>query len=246
MACIEKLILSNNSKTKFSKKHNNTFGLMYGLPENGGTCPGASTGLGGCLSVRDGKKRATCYMAKIAQIYKGAAAVLQKNTDLLKDKPYEEMVEIIRNTINHFVKNTRSDQLYFRLNYSGDIYSENLAKAWATVMKEFPQVKFWMYTRSFDFVEFLRDIPNLTLFLSVDPANCKEGFATYEKHKDQNNLALAWMGNLVPDKEKWRWVTCPEISGKVKNTEDKGACGKCRLCIDRYVTKVKNIHFPIH
>lgn len=242
------LTLSSNSKTKFSKNHKNTFGLMYGLPENGGTCPGATTGQGGCLYTRDGLKRQTCYMVKIVQIYKAVGTILQKNTDVLKDKTINEMEIIIRNTINQFVKKSPADQLYFRLNYSGDIYSLELSKAWATVIKEFPKVKFWVYTRSHDLIEPLLGIKNLTLFLSVDPVNFKSGLQIYNKYKDDNNnLGLAYMGNDPPKLEGFeRFINCPETSGKLLNTSDRGACAKCRICIDNYRTRVKNVAFKIH
>lgn len=245
------LKLTDNSKVKFKANHKNTFGLMYGLPENGGTCPGATTGNGGCLYIRDGLKRETCYMAKITAIYKQVGVVLADNTASLQGKTIEEMTDVCRATIQEFIRKNGNELLYFRLHYSGDFFSVEYAQAWATVIKEFPDVKFWVYTRSFreDFncVHALLGIPNLTLFLSCDPSNYEAAFTLYDQLKDtHNNLGLAWLGDNAPDKEHFRWVTCPEVSGKVKNTKDAGACSKCRLCVDNYKIRVKNIHFPIH
>src|ERR1017187_133807 len=79
----DQFILAGNRKTKFSSNHRNTFGLNFGLPINGGTCPGATSGAGGCLNIRDGCKRETCYMAKVTQIYKAVANTLQVNTDMV-------------------------------------------------------------------------------------------------------------------------------------------------------------------
>jgi len=242
------LKLTDNTKVKFKKNHRNTFGLMYGLPVNGGTCPGATCGKGGCLDTVDGHKRQTCYMAKITQIYKAVGKVLMDNTNMLVGKTKEEMIVVLRNTINQFVRKSPADQLYFRLHYSGDFFSEDYAKAWASVAKEFPNVHFWSYTRSFGFIEPLLSIPNFTLLLSSDPDNFEEASALYNKLKDKhNNLSITWMGNTPPDTEKYKWVVCPETSGKLKNTPDYGACARCRLCVDRlHKNRLRNIAFQIH
>jgi hypothetical protein len=85
------------------------------------------------------------------------------------------------------------------------------------------------------------------LFLSCDPVNFGEVNKIYQKLKGKyTNLGMAFMGNDAPDVELHRWVKCPEITGKVKNTKEAGACSKCRLCIDNFKIRVKNIQFPIH
>jgi len=241
------LILSDNSKTKFRKSHYNTFGLNYGLPKNGGTCPGATLGAGGCLDVRDGHKRETCYMAKVTSIYKAVGNVLQSNTDLLKNKSVEEMTDILTNTINQFIKkNPDKKNWFFRLHYSGDFFSEDYARAWAATISKFPEVRFWVYTRSHECAKYFTETRNLTFYFSVDPVNYKKAIEVYGKYKKYPHYAMAWMGNNAPDQETHRWVTCPETSGKLRNTPDNGACARCRLCVDNYVYKVKNIRFEIH
>ncbi len=239
--------LSDNSKVKFKKDHRNTFGLSYGLPENGGTCPGATTGKGGCLDTRDGLKRKTCYMAKITEIYKSVGTVLKENTELVKDKSLEDTKKVCRETVQVFIQKSKNEDLYFRLHYSGDFFSETYTRAWAEVIAEFPEVQFWVYTRSADYVHLLLGLDNLTVYLSCDPVNKDKMFELYHKYKDTSpRLGLAWLGKDPPSPKDYRWVTCPEISGKLKNTAERGACSKCKLCIDNYVTRVKNIAFPCH
>jgi hypothetical protein len=240
----DQLKLSVNSKVKFSKNHRNSFGLTYGLPKDGGTCCGATKGAGGCLDVIDGHKRQTCYVAKIVQIYKATGKVLLDNTEQLLGKSREEMAEVLRNTVAQFVKDSPAEQRYFRIHWSGDFFSEDYARAWAQVISEFPLVRFWVYTRSFHLVQYLVDQPNLSVYLSIDPVNEKTGYAVYELYKDKPNLGLAWLGDNPP--ANYRWVTCPETSGILKNTKERGACAKCRLCIDRYKTKIRSIRFLIH
>lgn len=238
------LYMSDNGKTKFRSNHRNTFGLNFGLPANGGTCPGATLGKGGCLDVRDGLKRPTCYMAKVTQIYKAVGAKLQFNTDLLANKSTEEMKDVMRRTVQAFVDENDRSAWFVRMHYSGDFFSADYARAWADVINEFPEVRFWVYTRSHDMVQFLVDCKNLTVFMSVDPVNKDQCLAIYEQYRDKPNLGLAWLGPDAPVDH--RWVVCPETSGVVKNTKDQGACARCRLCIDRYKSKVRNIQFQIH
>ncbi len=220
---------------------------MYGLPENGGTCPGASSDKGGCLNIRDGHLRQTCYMAKITQIYKAVGSVLLENTEILKDKTEDELYEVFKRTIIEFIRKSKPDELFFRLFYSGDLSSLDNAKAWARVIKEYPQVRFWQYTRSFDFIEPLLGIPNLSLYLSCDPTNYGKALIIFDKYKEDNkNLGLAWLGNGDIPIEGVKFVTCPETSGHIANTDDKGACAKCKLCINNYKTRIKSIRFIEH
>ena len=236
--------LANNGKTKFRSNHYNTFGLNFGLPKNGGTCPGATSGPGGCLDVRTGCKRETCYMAKIVQIYKAVGTTLDNNTKMVVGQAYDEMVRVIRASVQDFVDSNEEKDWYFRLHYSGDFFSADYAKAWAEVINEFPKVKFWVYTRSFHLVQYLVDCTNLTIMLSIDPVNKDKGLAIARLYEARPNIGLAWLGKEKP--EGFRWVTCPETSGILENTKERGACAKCRLCIDRYKSKVKNIQFLIH
>jgi hypothetical protein len=241
------LKLSDNRKTSFKKNHLNTFGLMYGLPENGGTCPGATTGNGGCLDVRDGHKRQTCYMAKIVMIYKAVGNVLQSNTEMLSGKSVDEMVEVCKNTVAEFIKKNKGDNLFFRLHYSGDFFSKEYTEAWAITVKQYPNVHFWVYTRSHDMIDPLLGLDNITVFLSCDPSNYDKVKQIFEDKKQNNkNLGMAFMGNDAPAQDENRWVKCPEITGKVLNDDKGGACSKCRLCVDNYKIRVKNIQFPIH
>ena len=241
------LTLSDNSKVKFRPNHRNTFGLNFGLPKDGGTCPGATTGMGGCLDVRIGKKRETCYMAKITQIYKAVGEVLDKNTKLLMGKSYEEMVTVLTNTFQNFVDNNDRKFWCFRLFYSGDCFSEDLARALVTVCGEFPAVKFWMYTRSFEFVPILVTAPNIAVYLSIDPVNKEAGVKLYEELQPKyKNIGLAYLGE-PKGIDDIKFVKCPETHGKISNTDKRGACSVCKLCFT-YTDRIqlRNIAFRQH
>lgn len=242
------IIRSNNSKVKFSSTHKNTFGLLHGSPSTGGTCVGATCGTGGCLDVRDGLKRQTCYVEKITQIYKNVGNVLSKNTAALSGRTQDEIIVVLTEMMEDFVKRTPSDKLFFRLHWAGDFFSEEYASAWACVMHKFDNVQFWCYTRSFKNINFIKPfigVTNLTLFLSCDPVNYDLAQSVYNELEEQMpNLALAYIGEELPNDR--RWVVCPETSKKIKSDKDKGACAKCRLCVNNYVTRPKNIAFKIH
>lgn len=237
---------SDNSKVKFKPNHRNTFGLNFGLPANGGTCPGATEGKGGCLDVRDGRLRPTCYMAKITQIYKGVGHVLQGNTDKLLNKPRDEMTQILKNTFQAFVDKNSDKDLYYRLLYSGDVFSEDFAEAIVAACKAYPQVKFWVYTRSHSYAKILVQAQNLAVYLSVDPVNMASGMEAYDKLKDTyNNIGLAYLG--PPADNGVKFVACPETHGKIANTDKAGACSKCKLCFTYNARiKLRHIAFKLH
>ncbi|CAK0748541.1 conserved hypothetical protein [Gammaproteobacteria bacterium] len=236
---------TDNSKVKFRPNHNNTFGLNFGLPIDGGTCPGATSGPGGCLYIRDNHKRQTCYMAKIVQIYKGVKKRLEQNTELVVDKGYDELVTILTASFQQFKDKNKKEHLFLRAFYSGDIFSEVFAKAFTDVCKLFPDIQFWLYTRSHEYVDILSSADNVAVYISIDPVNAESGFKIYEKLKDRKNVGLASLDKL--DNTPYKFISCPETSGKIKNTDSAGACSKCRLCF-RYSDKIKlrNVSFNIH
>lgn len=234
----ESLKLSDNSKVNFFTGHKNTFGLNYGLPTNGGTCPGATVGKGGCCENKNGNKE-TCYVAGLCKRYINVPKNLQNNTDLVLNKTEQELHPILRNTVLKFLLNGGHKAQYFRLHWSGDFFNEAYAKAWVKVMREFPYVKFWAYTRSFEFIPILLEANNLALYLSIDPINKNEALILYEKYKDKKNLGLAYMGSDAI--EGIKFIPCPELSKKVKN------CGACKLCMTHTSNiKLRNIRFKIH
>ncbi len=233
--------LTNNSKVRFSPKHNNTFSLTQGPPEEGGTCPMATEGPEGCLEV--------CYDKNLRKLYKAYAAVEDFNTSLVLGKTKEEMFCVIDNTVSKWLLTGGDKDPYFRIHTGGDFFNKTYASAWKDVMLKYPSVKFWAYTRSLFAVPVLLEAANLTLMLSCDPVNKDKVLKTYAEHKDNPNLGIAWMGDNMPEEISDRAVLdCPEVTGKTKNTKQLGACARCRVCIDRKLKtgKIRHVRFPIH
>jgi hypothetical protein len=231
--------LTNNSKVRFFDKHDNTFSLAQGLPENGGTCVNATEA---CLKV--------CYDATLRRIYKHYRANEDYNKELVWDKPVQEQVQIIENSVKKWYLSTGKSQPYFRIHTGGEFFNENYASAWRSVIEETPEIHYWVYTRSLFAVPILAGLKNLTLMLSCDSDNKENVLKTYKLFKDHSNIAVAWMGDVVPEEfpKDRSLLICPEVTGKTKNIGKQGACARCRACIDRTLPSgnIRHIQFPIH
>ena len=242
------LHLTDNGKVKFKRGHKNTVGFFFGPPSEGGTCPGATTGEGGCMEIKDGRVRPTCYMSKIVSIYKNVGKNLRENTEAMNEADYAGKVLLLNNTVEKFKASCKPEHWYMRLNYSGDVVDESWAKAWAEVINKHKDVKFWVYTRTYWVAHILADCSNLALYLSIDPSNKTKVLEAYEPLKEKKNVALAWMDYKSDKKpEGVKFIGCPETAGKIKNTDEVGSCAKCQLCFT-YTDKIKlrHIGFYIH
>ena len=234
--------LTNNSKVRFRANHCNTFSLKQGDPLEGGTCPGMTEGAGGCAEK--------CYDKNLRKLYKAYASVEDHNTQIIIDKPAHEVYTIIKNSVVYWLLDEGHKDPYFRIHTGGDFYNEEYTECWAKVMLEHPEVRFWAYTRSLFAVPILAKIKNLTLYLSCDPVNKEEVLKVYKEYESYTNVAIAWMGNDLPENifSDKAFLVCPEVTGKLKNTKTEGACSRCRACVDRKLKngKIRHIQFPIH
>jgi hypothetical protein len=233
--------LTNNSKVRFFDGHNNTFSLTQGPPEEGGTCPMATSGEGGCLKV--------CYDKNLRKLYKKYAAVEDANTLKVVDASVDRMYQVIKNTVMKWLLNGGKEKPYFRIHTGGDFFSEAYASAWAKVIEETSEVRFWAFTRSLFAVPILAECKNLTLMLSCDPVNKEKMLAVYSDYREYPNVAIAWMGGSFPEEVNDRpQLDCPEVTGKIKKLKDIGACARCRVCVDRPLKsgKTRHVRFPVH
>lgn len=231
--------LTNNSKVRFHNAHNNTFSLTQGLPADGGTCVNATPA---CLKV--------CYDATLRRIYKRYKAVEDYNSSLVVAATYRRQLQIINNTIDKWLLSDAKDSKYFRIHTGGEFFNQGYTKAWHRAITLHPDIQFWVYTRSLFAVPILADLENLTLLLSCDEDNKDKVLEVYAKYKDYPNIAVAWMGNDIPEdfpKDR-KILDCPEVTGKTKKIGFTGACARCRACVDRKLPsgKIRHIHFPIH
>ena len=190
---------TSDRKTRFWTNQYNTFGLLPGPVKAGGTCPGCTTGEGGCWHLAKGRKTHTCYVDGLMGCYKGVKAILQHNTDLLKSSTREEMEDILSDEFNRFRrvelmharKSSTAANLHYRLHWSGDVFSTVYAEALKAAMEASPDIQFWTYTRSWDIVPILCTVPNLKLYLSLDAQNILSGLVCYDECDGPQNPKLS-------------------------------------------------------
>lgn len=101
-------------------------GVSFDLPARK-TCPKAGT------CAKD------CYAAKLARIYKGYAAKTERNFVLAKSAGFV-------NAVSAEIEATQPK--YFRMHGGGDFYSQAYLNKWLEIMKRFPKVQFYAYSKS--------------------------------------------------------------------------------------------------
>lgn len=201
----------------------NTFGLPSGRAFS---CPGATSV---CEQV--------CYAGKLEKIYSGVSNVLLHNWNLLKDADTPTMINLLSTMIADFraecVK--RNDPLKFRIHWDGDFFSISYAIAWAEVINANPDITFWVYTRSFFVIPALVNLPNLTVYLSVDSDNIEDAKIT---RKEYPTVKWAWLGNSFAEGNAdmpniGKRYDCPENAGRIPLITERGsACVRCGVCVE--------------
>lgn len=221
-------LVSPNGKTANGA---NSFGLPSGTAFS---CPGATSV---CESI--------CYAGKLEKIYSGVRDILMHNWNELQGKSVTEMQALLQKMIDEFRaecvkaeakgKNVTRD---FRIHWDGDFFSTDYAQAWANVIAANQDIRFWVYTRSFDngtlnvlpvFDSISRD--NLSLYLSVDRDNLS---AAKVARKEYAWAMWAFLANKFDDaKEEMtgKNYNCPENAGRLPLINEKGAaCIRCGIC----------------
>jgi len=118
----------------------------------------------------------------------------------------------------------------FRIHADGDFFNHEYVYAWIAIMRAFPNVHFWAYTRS-DFAALLlhgAELPNLGLYFSADPVNLE-----LAKTMEAKGIRLAMVATTFDEaKESVKGVRCPEQNSKSFDliNEKGGACVRCNLC----------------
>jgi hypothetical protein len=209
----------------------NAFGLPSGLAFS---CPGATSI---CERV--------CYAGKLEKIYKGVRDILMHNWNLLSGASVEVMADLILAMVQDFVDETLAQRAKskpatfdFRIHWDGDFFSTDYAEAWAAVIRLFPYVRFWVYTRSFtsdlNVVPILAGIENLSLYLSADADN-----VVLANEIAQNNpgVMIATLAQTFAEARETivdstrKGYNCPEIDRRTPLITAKGsACIRCNVC----------------
>jgi hypothetical protein len=220
---------SPNGKTA---KIANSFGLPAG---HAYSCPGATAT---CERV--------CYAGKLEKLYKGLREVLTGNLDALTGQDRAGMAELLGAMINSFRGDCERAEARgasaprdFRIHWDGDFFSLAYAEAWADVIRANPDIRFWVYTRSFDpasldVLPALADLANLSLYLSVDHDNLAAAKAARQRHPWVRWAYLA--ETFATGREDLaalpgKRYPCPENGRRIPLISEKGsACLRCGIC----------------
>lgn len=168
-----------------------TYSKLPGLPSpHGGSCPGATDT---CLRV--------CYAFRV------------RETPLVWQM-WEENTKR-----GYILPQLPTDAKIVRIHVAGDFDSRLYVVAWYLMAKQYPEVDFYGYTRSWRVLELLpelerlRGLPNVQAFASMD---------TNTEELPPEGWRRAWLGN-DPRAEGYH---CPE------ETRRKPNCQSCRYCFD--------------
>ena len=211
----------------------NSFGLPAGKDFS---CPGATEW---CLS--------NCYAGKLERLFPTVRNLLLHNWDVYQENKQSWLLlqEKLRPMLNDFIDDCskREVEPVFRWFWDGDIPNRNFAKAIRNLAWEYPNVKFWAYTRNFDAVNDVIGPPNFILYLSVDAGNMLGAFAAKQRYPE---VKLAFCADTWEETESLAYQfdgerkgpRCPELTGKLPlvvwdtEKEGHGACVECNMCID--------------
>ncbi len=132
-------------------------------------------------------------------------------------------------------------QRVYRIDWDGDLFSRAYAAAWAEVCRRYPDVQFWLYTRSFVTIQVLDllEVSNLSVYLSVDEDNAA---CAQDAKRAYPWVRLAFCGRTWDDTEvlaskfdgERKGPRCPELTGRMAMVNAKtgvGACVECGLCV---------------
>ncbi len=206
----------------------NAFGLLSGADYS---CPGQTNAC-----------KAVCYAGRLEKIFGGFRDVMTDNYNAVANASYTDLVFSLNAIVHEFIAKAekRECEKVFRIHHDGDFLNRGYASAWATVIRANPSVQFWAYTRSFlpgcNVVDILADIPNLTLYLSVDTDNlewAKVIVSEYPSVKVATLTDTADQGtDMMLSFRERKGGACPEVLGRIPLiTTNGGACVSCSLCV---------------
>lgn len=214
----------------------NAFGLPSGTAYS---CPGATSF---CERI--------CYAGKLEKIYKGVKNVIVSNYETLLYADYLDgvdgmeylLIAMVQDFVNETVNRREKGKdatFDFRIHWDGDFFSRGYALAWANTIALFPDVKFWVYTRSFTddmfVVDILTDIDNLTVYLSADPVNIDLANSVAAEYP---GVFIATVADTFAEAKETiidasrKSYNCPENGKRIPLISTKGsACVSCGVCV---------------
>mgnify|MGYP001209727197 CR=1 FL=1 len=193
-----------------------------------------------------------CYAEKIEKHRPSVRNLLERNWKWVEfhgsdyDALFKELSLLVGEAEHGFKRfDVPKENWVFRHFWDGDIPTNTFALAMLRVAREYPDIKFWVYTRNFDAVQHLTGATNFQVYLSVDKYNLLDAKGCKQKNPW---VKLAFCGSTWAETREIaskfprerRGPRCPELTGKVPLVNDGvGACVDCGLCIKG----VNNVRF---
>lgn len=158
--------------------------LIFNLP------PGKS-----CLNCKECYK--TCYARKAYRQYPNVKISWNYNLELAKNDP-----DKLFNSIANQLKSTKKNII--RIHSSGDFFSQGYIDLWEKIIKNFPNKKFYVYTKVNKLLDFsnIRKLNNFNLIKSFIDGHLNYGSIDY-----CNNLVKNHGAFLCPA-TKGKGITC--------------------------------------
>ena len=147
------------------------------------------------------------------------------------------MVRLLDEMILEFIADCekRNAEKLFRIHWDGDFFNDTYTNAWKTIITNYPEIQFWVYTRVRSAALILNGIDNLSLYYSTDSENKAIGIDL----KVNNGIRLAYLAkNFAIGQADMKELTnkpgakCPENLKSIPLISQKGsACVSCGLCV---------------
>jgi len=159
------------------------------------------------------------------------------NWELLRNADNDTMVRLLDEMILEFIADCekRNAEKLFRIHWDGDFFNDTYTNAWKTIITNYPEIQFWVYTRVRSAALILNGIDNLSLYYSTDSENKAIGVEL----KNTHSIRLAYLAKnfaigQADMKELFNksGAKCPENLKAIPLISQKGsACVSCGLCV---------------
>lgn len=197
-----------------------------------------------------------CYAANSASYRPAVATTLAHNLELERNLSPGELAHAYRIALWEYTRELRRHHVpraewLWREKWSGD-HTPATAQAFADAIRDFPELRAWVYTRSVLSALILAAVPNVTVYASVDAWNVDMWAPVLER---EPRIHVAACDETIDDARKLhaklnrgRIVACPENIGRLpiavplaglpvrsapyKGEMRRGACVACRICPD--------------
>ena len=188
----------------------NSIGLPSGKEYS---CPGATSI---CEKI--------CYAGRLERMRPSVKNVMLHNWDLLKNADLNTIEGLLVDMLSDFSAECEKWKApkKFRIHWDGDFFNATYTQAWANIIKRYPDIQFWAYTRVAAAAPVLAGIENLALYFSGDAENINIA--------RESGLPIAMLADTFEEAKSYlpRAAMCPE---QRKQIPIQGACVACGICV---------------